>query len=153
MIDDRSLTILQNLVRRESRSALQYVSESFPWITADEREALAQFQRLAEEERETVAGIGRFLARVRAVLPYLGTYPESFTSINFVALEHLLPVLVKAERQSLADTERELMALSDADARTLVDNVVAMKRRHLQVLETMAATFPEKYSTIRGQAS
>jgi hypothetical protein len=153
MIDERSQTVLQNLVRRESRSILQYVSESFPWATAGEQEALAQFLNLVEGEREAVAAVARHLARQRMALPYLGTYPAHFTDINFVSLEHLLPVLVKAEHRALADAERDLGAVTDGESRTLVEAIVAMKRRHIQTLESMAAAFPEKYSTIRGQAS
>ena len=153
MIDARAQALLGDIVRRESRSILQYVNDSFPWTTQDEREALAQFQKLVEEERQGAGALVRLLARRGHVFPYIGPYPTEFTNINYVSLEHLLPMLVDAERRSLAGLERDLAAVDGAEARAQVEKIVAMKRRHAATLEAMAAAHPEKYSTIRGQAS
>ena len=56
------LSLLENLVRRESRSLLQYASDSFPWITAEEQEPLAQLQTMVSEEAQAAAGVAQFLA-------------------------------------------------------------------------------------------
>ena len=37
MIDAAGRALLLNLVRSEGRSLLQYVGESFPWATAEEK--------------------------------------------------------------------------------------------------------------------
>jgi rubrerythrin len=148
-MDTKTATVLQDIIRRESRSLLQYVSEAFPWATAEEQEALGQFQQLAEEERTSIAALSRYLTRGRQSLPYLGSYPEWFTTINYVALEYLLPHLVHHERQSLARVERGLAELSDPESRDLVQKMVDMKRRHLQTLEALAAAHPQTASTVR----
>ena len=51
MIDARALALLQDVLRRESRSLLQYVREAFPWTTPEERELLAKLRQLTDEER------------------------------------------------------------------------------------------------------
>jgi rubrerythrin len=148
-MDDKTLSLLQHVLRAESRSLVQYVSESFPWITTGEQEALIQFQQLVEEERQATASIAQFLARHRRPLPYFGAYPMSFTTINFVSLEHLLPLLADHEQRALADRERALAGVTDPEARALLQNLVDMKRRHLQTLQALAAAHPETFSTVR----
>jgi len=137
--DDRTEALLQTVVRREARSLLQYVSEAFPWETAEERGAVAQLQQAAAEERDAVAALTRAMQRKRLTPPYLGAFPQEFTTINFVSLDHLLPQLVDAQRRAIAALERDRDALEDPDLRAGLDKVLEMKRRHLKTLESLAA--------------
>src|SRR5712692_11577422 len=107
MLDARTQTRLQEILRRESRSFLQYVSDSVPWTRPGEKDALAQLQTLIEEERRANAAFAKFLIRNRIPVPHLGSYPVSFTTLNFVALDHLLPLLVDAERRCILDLEND----------------------------------------------
>jgi hypothetical protein len=147
--DARTAALLQDIVRRESRSLLQYISESFPWTTTEERDALARIEKMVEEERRGATTLGRYLVRQRHTAPYLGPYPTDFTNINFVALEHWLPLLVGYERRAIADLERDLAGLSDAEARPLVQDILETKRRHLAALAALAAAHPAEASTVR----
>jgi rubrerythrin len=147
-MDAKTVTVLQDIIRRESRSLLQYVSEAFPWITAEEQAALAQFQKLAEEQRTGLTALTRYLTREHQPLPYIGPYPDWFTTINYVSWEYLLPHLVSHERESLTHLEHSLAELSDATARERVQTLVDMKRRHLQTLEALAAAHPQTASTV-----
>jgi hypothetical protein len=142
VIDPRTAAVLQDVVRRESRSLLQYVSEAFPWATSEERAALTQLQKLIDEERQSAAALGRFLVRRRADPPYLGPYPTEYTTINYVSLDHLLPLLLENERRSVTLLERDLAALTHSEARAQVEQVLAMKRRHLETLRAMAPAQP-----------
>jgi hypothetical protein len=151
-MDAASAGLLQELIRREGRSLLQYVSNAFPWITEQEQAALVQLQALVAEEREAAARLSRLLNRRRHIVPYLGAYPMAFTTINYVALEHLLPQLADYERRALADLENDLVRVTDPEARAEVQQIANMKRRHLQTLEQMAAAYPETFSTVRGRA-
>jgi hypothetical protein len=90
MIEARSKTVLQDLFRRESRSLLQYVSESFPWITPEEQHALASLQAMVREERDSLAGLAGFLTRNHVFPLPLGPYPMTFTNINYMSLDHLV---------------------------------------------------------------
>jgi hypothetical protein len=137
VIDARTTRVLQDLVRRESRSLLQYVSDAFPWTTRQERAAVAELQTIVEEERQGAADAVALLLRQHQTPPYLGSYPMDFTTINYVSLDHLLPLLVENEGHSIRALERDLDSVSDPEARGLVEGVLAKKRAHLSRLATL----------------
>jgi hypothetical protein len=137
MIDSRAQAVLQGVLRRESLSLLQYVSEAFPWAGPEDREALAKFRQLTEEDREGIGELRRFLARKKIMPSFIGSFPQSFTSLGFVALQTLLPRLVEAQRRDIADLERDLAQLNDPEAQALVQKVLDRKRRHLTELEAI----------------
>lgn len=142
-MDLQSQRILQAIVRREGRSLLQYLSDAFPWTTFTEGEALARVQQFVKEERDSTAALGRFLQRRRVMPPYLGAYPMWFTTLNFITLDHLLPLLVQAERKAIAEWERDLASLTDPEARSQVQGILEMKRTHAKALEELTAAHPE----------
>jgi hypothetical protein len=139
VIDLATQTVLQEILRRESRSLLSYVGEAFPWAGADEGEALSLLRQMVRDEGRAVAALGQFLVRRRIGLPYVGPYPTGFTTINFLALDYLLPRLADAERRAIADLERELALIKDEAARRQVQDLLDVKRRHLPALEALAA--------------
>jgi hypothetical protein len=143
MLDATTQSRLQELLRRESRSFLLYISDSFPWATAGEKDALTQLQSLVDEERKATAALAKFLTRQRIPLPYLGSYPVAFTTLNFVSLDHLLPMLIDSERQALGVLEEDLAGFTDAACRQEVQKLLDMKQQHLKILEALAAAHPE----------
>ena len=143
MLDATTQSRLQELLRRESRSFLLYSSDSFPWATAEEKEALTQLQALVEEERKAITALARFLARQRVPLPYLGSYPVAFTTQNFVSLDHLLPMLIDTERGAIGVLEEDLAHFTDTDCRREVHKLLDMKQQHVKTLEALAAARPE----------
>lgn len=143
MIDVPTAALLQNILRRESRSLLQYVSEAFPWTTVEERGALANLRKLITDEQTAIAELARFLIRQRVGVPHLGAYPD-FTAINFVTLDFLLPMLADHQNKAIAVLERNLAQVIDPDARALVEKILTMKRQHLETLKSMAAPHPAK---------
>lgn len=144
MIDSSTHALLCAIIRRESRSLLQYVRESFPWTTSEERTTLAQLDKLIDEECRVLAALTRFLVRQHFTPPYLGSFPSSFTTVNYLSLDHLLPILVGRQRQAVEKLEGNLACLTDADARREVQNVLNMKRKHLDELEKLAMPRREK---------
>jgi hypothetical protein len=149
MIDSKTDTLLQQIVRREGRSLLQYVSEAYPWITADEKVAVLQLEALIAEERDAIGRLIDLLARRNHTYPYLGSYPTAFTSINFVSLEHLLPMLVDYEARSLGELECDLAEITSPEALAIVQEMVDMKQRHLGLLKSLTTVHPETASTIK----
>lgn len=139
MIDAASRALLLNLVRSEGRSLLQYVGESFPWTTAEEKAALDRLQGIVEQEREALTRLVRFLARQRiaGTVP-LGPYPMEFTNINYISLDHLLPMLVGSQRQRTQAVETQSKSISDPDCRQQIADYVAVIRGHLTALEELA---------------
>ncbi len=143
MLDVRTQTRLQEILRRESRSFLQYVRDSFPWTRPGEKDALAQLQTLIEEERKANAAFAKFLIRNRIPVPHLGSYPVAFTTLNFVALDHLLPMLADAERRASADLEDDLADFKDSECQQEIQKLLDLKRQHLKTLEALAIAHPE----------
>ncbi|MBI3407044.1 MAG: hypothetical protein HY040_01645 [Planctomycetes bacterium] len=138
-MDARTQTILQDLVRKEGRSLLQYVGESFPWTTAKNHDALPVLFQMVKEEQDGAAAIVRLLMKRKVRPPYLGAYPMSYTTINYISLDHLLPYLVDFEKRRIAELERELPLLDDVEARATVLSLLDTKRRHLQNLSEIQA--------------
>jgi hypothetical protein len=139
VIDTTTQALLQEIVRRESRSVLIYVGAAFPWTTSRGEETLVRLRRLIADEGRAIAALGQYLVRRHLPPPYTASYPSSFTTINFLALDYVLPRLVEDERRSLTDLERDLPRITDAEARAEVDKLAAVKRRHLAELQALAA--------------
>jgi hypothetical protein len=142
VIDPQTRDALTQLARRESRSLLLYVRDAFPWTTMEDQAALGQLQRLVAEEEEANAAIIRYLYKQRVPLPYVGAYPMSFTTINFVSLEHLLPLLIDYEQRSQAQAQEALSLVRDEGARALVQRLIELKHNHLQELRALERSAP-----------
>jgi hypothetical protein len=143
MIDPRTASLLQRMIRREGRSLLQYLGDAFPWIKSGEQESLRQLHVLVKEERDAVAELAKFLSRQRVAPPYLGAYPMGFTTLNFVTLESLLPRLVAFQQRCVANLESDLHQIQDPDAIIAVHRLLEVKKRHLKALEALAAPAKE----------
>jgi hypothetical protein len=140
MIDARTQALLQDIVRRTGRSMLQYVGEAYPWASEEERPLLAKLREIVEDEERTTEDLARFLRRRRVALPYLGAYPEAFSTINYVSLDYLLPRLLDYQRKAIAALERDLAQVHDTDIKSEVENLLGVNRRHLEALEQLIAT-------------
>jgi rubrerythrin len=143
VIDDQTYSLLAEIARRESRTLLQYVRDSYPWITLEERDEMAEVRTMIEEEKQGVGDLVRFILRQHQPMPYIDSYPASFTSLSFVSLDHLIPLLSTHEREGLHRLEREVGALRDPEAKELVQKIVDMKRRHLETLQSLATKRPQ----------
>ena len=143
MIDAFDALLLQEIAHRESRSILQYVEDVFPWTNAAEQPTLPRIRKLILEEQACTAGLVRFLFRQRVAPPFLGSYPEHFTALNYVSLDYLLPLLVEYQQKAVADLERDRPRLTDSAAAAEVQKILEIKRRHLQELKALAAKQPQ----------
>jgi len=137
VIDAAAQELIERQIRRDGRSLLQYVCESFPYTPISGEHALAQVNTLGREEQEAVARLVRFLHRQHVSPPILGSFPSQFTNINFVSLDHLLPGLLREQQAAVAELEHGLASLPDGEARHVLWEYLEMKRRHLQTLSEM----------------
>jgi hypothetical protein len=136
-IDAESQAVLEELVRRESRSLLSYVGDAFPWTTAAGGPALTTLNQLIRQERQAVTDLGRHLVRRRVTPPFLGSYPASFTSWNFIDLTALLPRLLEAQRRAISELQADLPKIHDAPAKQEAERLLAVKKRTLAGLESI----------------
>jgi len=139
-MDTSTAVLLQGLVKKEGRSLLQYVSESYPWTPRKSHEAVSAIIAMAHEERDAAASLVRHLVSHRVQPPYLGAYPMSFTTINYMSVDFLVPQLVEFEKKRIAELEKDVLATSDEEAKHLLQHLLQMKRQHLTTLTSLAAT-------------
>jgi hypothetical protein len=130
--------VLQEIVRRERASLLQYVPEAFPWAKTGEEAALAKLLGMVAKERDTVAGLVKWLQRRFIPIPPTNSFPFSYTSLNFCSVDFLVPQLVKQQRENIAALERDKQRIGDADIRAQVQAFIDLKTRHLEALEEFA---------------
>jgi hypothetical protein len=130
--------ILPDLLRREARSFLQYVHESYPWAKGDSEKLRVAILQIAEAEAAHNAKLGRLMQKRHLPWPGLGAYPTSFTNSNFLDAAALVPKLLAAERQSLADLERDLLQVSDEETRAALQAYRDLKRQHVEQFESLA---------------
>jgi hypothetical protein len=142
VIDPRTRTLLHEVVRRESLSLLNYIGDAFPWATSAGDPALERLRAVVAEQRAAVGDLGRWLARRREPLPYVGSFPTRFTTLNYLALDYILARLVADQRKGVADLERDRLAVAEAEARAELDKLLAVKKRGLAVLEALTAPSP-----------
>lgn len=136
-MDAASLVPLQRLIAIGRHSLLQYVSESSPFTTTDTREAFTQILALAEEERDAVSKLTRWLQKKHLRLIIGGSYPAHFTQLNFITIDYLVPRLIEDDARHQAEIERTLTAVTDEEVRTLIQAYLEMKRRHLHTLQDL----------------
>jgi hypothetical protein len=139
MMDPLTHAYLQTLIRQEGRSMLQYVGESFPWTTPENEGILKVLAVLIDDEKRMVEDLTRFMLRHRGRPAMLGAYPMSFTNINFISLDHLLPRLVSFQHARITDIEKHEKLMLDSEVRAKVHEVLEMKLRHLSSLEDLVA--------------
>jgi hypothetical protein len=147
-MDDRTAGLVQEEIRRGSRSLLQYLADAVPWTAAEDQDTWARLRRLIEEDREALAALARLLRRHRLAPPYLGPYPEPFTTLNDLSLDRLLPLLVEHQGRDVAVLETELARVQDAEARLHLERLLEVKRRHLAELGELSKTHPRVGSRV-----
>ncbi len=137
-MDANSLSQLVQVILKDGRSYLQYLSEAFPWATAQKQPALATLLVLAKEEGEAVTNIARYLQKQRLNPPRFGAYPSVYTNDNFVSLDYVLPILLRETKARVAHLEAASHVAND-DARKLLTGYLELKRRQLASLAEIAA--------------
>lgn len=141
-LDARTASVLRGAVEREGSSLLQYVHDSYPWTSAQRRALLVQLRAIIDTERKALGRLIRFLHDHRMPVPPLGVYPSDFTSINYISLEHLGPLLADDQRRALLGLREDLQSLNDPAARDILEPLVELKGRHLAELEALAKGQP-----------
>lgn len=142
MIDSTTQSRLQEMFRRENRSFLQYVNQMSPWSSPGDRALVAKVRQLAAEENDALQELAEWMDSKRISLPYLGSFPTTFTHYNFVAIRSLFKPLVAEQRKELADLEADAKALTDEAARKTVETLVELNRKHLRDFEQMMNNLP-----------
>jgi hypothetical protein len=140
MIDARTQALLQDLVRRASRSMLHYVGEAYPWTPDTSTDLLTKVRTVIDEEEAAVEGLATFLRKKRIPIGYLGSYPQHFTYLNYVSLDYLMPRLLDWQSKWTAVLDRDAALIADPEAKGEVAKLVTVARRHLDELQNLTAS-------------
>ena len=108
--------ILNSVLITMARSFLQYVAESFPWVSREDQAVGEQVEVIALRQRQDVGEIAELLTS-REHFVDLGTFPTEYTDMQFLALSAMFDGIhssqaavceaITAGLQSLAATEDE----------------------------------------------
>jgi hypothetical protein len=137
VIDAQTQERLQEIFRRERLSELMYIGQAFPWTPPEAASTRTEVLRLSEQEGAALTALGRWMVRRHIPIDTFDSFPSSFTTINFLSLEHLLPRLLQVERSGIADLEADLSKISDAEVRTQLEKLLFLKREHAAKLEML----------------
>jgi len=137
MIDPATKDLLHQIIRRESRSLYQYVREVPTWVGTNDRAVLAQLREMARAEERVVDALGRYLQKAKAELAVVGPYPSSFTPLNDAALKHVLPMVIREQKQALAQLESDLTRINDPQSTAYLIQLLELKKKHVPQLESL----------------
>jgi hypothetical protein len=137
-MDAGSLASLQRLIQMGARSLLQYFSESCPFASDQTRHELTHLMAAAEEERNAVSKLVRFLQKKHKQTAVLGNYPAYYTTLNYLTVDTLPPRLIEDDEKHLAELDKTLLTVSDEDVYHLIESYRDVKRRHLQSWKELA---------------
>ena len=133
-------TILQAVVRRESRSLLLYIGDSFPWTTDEHASDLGRLRHLVKREANAISAVGKYHVRQRITPPFAGSYPASFTSCNFIDIAYLLPRLMKAQELLIADLTADIARVHEVDAKKQLEALFTVKQATLAGLAALLSS-------------
>ncbi|MCS7167852.1 MAG: ferritin-like domain-containing protein [Gemmatales bacterium] len=147
-----TLTVLNRIFAREKVSYLQYLRDAWVWTDAEGRTVWREIQRLIQEEDKMLQRLAELILRRKGILAK-AVFEERFSESHFMSLAHLLPRLVAYERWMIGELEKDLAELDDAEAKALVEEILAMKRRHLAMLEQLHERYGWKGTAARSPAA
>ena len=116
---------INNALISLSRSFLQYVAESWPWVDVNAQQVEDQLHVLAARQRQDVGDIVQLLTDRDWFIDF-GTYPTEYTDLHFISLASMLDWLLNGQSQiadRLAEALASLKEAGDATASELLETV------------------------------
>lgn len=116
---------INNALISLSRSFLQYVAESWPWVDVDAQQVEDQLQVLAARQRQDVGDIVQLLTDRDWFIDF-GTYPTEYTDLHFISLASIFDWLLNGQSQiadRLAEALTSLKEAGDTAASELLETV------------------------------
>ncbi|MEX0717318.1 MAG: ferritin-like domain-containing protein [Planctomycetaceae bacterium] len=128
MPDAASNAALNRVLIELGRSLLQYVGESWPWSPSSDEDTQRRLDALVERQRAEAERVFNVLSR-REWNVDLGGYPTEYTDLHYLALHHLLRLLLESEARVLDEIERAAReCANDPPAAALLTEAAAEQR-------------------------
>jgi hypothetical protein len=134
--------LLLEIVGREARSLIKYAAGAAPWVPGQAEAAWLTVRRLIAEETESYQGLTGLLERRHLALPLPGAFPARFARLHYVALPFLVARLADYERQAIGELEADQGRFEEPEGASAVGTLVALRRRHLAILEGLLEAPP-----------
>jgi hypothetical protein len=141
MTGQASYRLLNSVLINLSRSFLQYLSESSPWVRGEAAAAGRSLEQLAASQRDNVRQLAEFLdAREWSV--DFGSFPTEYTDLQFLSLSSLMAGLIHSQEGQLAaisDASQMLSRSADSAAASLLDQIRSREEQILVALRQLNA--------------
>ncbi len=131
---------LNQVLIQLDKSLLSYVAEAWPWSSSGEADVQRAVNELVDRRRANVGRLADLLLDREWPIDF-GAYPTDYTDLHYVALDYLLALVVKDQKQLTAEIETARQPTSnDAEGRKLLDEILADERETLARLEKLVAS-------------
>ena len=131
--------LLNSVLINLSRSFLQYLSESSPWVRGEAATAGRSIEQLAADQREDVRSIAEFLHSREWPVDF-GSFPTEYTDLQFLSLSSLMAGLIHSQQGQLAaitEASQTLSRSADSDAAALLNSVLSQEEQILAALQQL----------------
>lgn len=132
-------SVLNDVLIDMARSFLQYVAESWPWVSTDAQSIEQQVLVIAARQRQDVAAIAALLTEREHYIDF-GSFPTEYTDLQFLALETMFDWLHNSHAtvlQSLASAIDKISATDDAEALQLLKTVQEHQQEDAEALKEL----------------
>ncbi len=133
--------LLNNVLISLSRSFLQYVAESSPWVRLEATSVEHQIQVLASRQRQHVAEIVHVLVNREHPIDF-GSFPTEYTDLQFLSLESMLSRMQNSMgliSSGLKSAAVSLQTAGDAEGAELVTSIEIREQDIAKALKEIAA--------------
>lgn len=128
--------LLNNVLIQMARSFLQYVAESWPWVSRDDASVESQVRVLAARQRQDVSEIAALLTQREHFIDF-GSFPTEYTDQQFLSLQALTGRMIASHQLvcgRLAIAITSLRAAGDAEGSQLISTIESHERDILKSL-------------------
>ncbi|MBT6154811.1 MAG: hypothetical protein HOL01_02185 [Planctomycetaceae bacterium] len=138
MADTHHNSLIADLLIEQSRCLLQYAGECWPWMADDDAER-SVIETMVARQQQGVARMANLLNGRRQTIDF-GAYPTEFTDLQYLALSHLLGLLVESQ-QALVDAidQTATHCAVDVEAVAIIVEIHTIERENLGRLQELAA--------------
>jgi hypothetical protein len=132
-----SLQTLNDLLNRLNCSLLQYIGESWPWMSHGDSTREEIFMALVRRQHFGAERLAELLVERRAVIE-IGNYPWDGSSLHYVTLDFVKPKLMADEQSILQQLNDAVPILNgDAEAVRLVEQLIADEEQAIARLQAL----------------
>lgn len=139
-----TVEVLNRILARETSALLPYLKYAGPWAGVEEAPAQATVLQMVADHDEACKKLADLVVKRHAIAA-TPIFPHEFSSVHFIALDHLLPWLASFQRWLIERLEADFQELREEEGITAVSSVLELKRRQLTTLEKLA----EEYAGVK----